>query len=96
MEQRERIKQYNKDLNQRKLKLILKTLIEFLGDNKTFFEFYKSYQKQLENIKDESLATLKFKDLMKNWYNISQNESNKNLTIKEKIEKLQLLSMHIL
>lgn len=96
MEQRKRIKQYNKDLNQRKLKLILKTLIEFLGDNKTFFEFYKSYQKQLENIKDESLATLKFKDLMKNWYNISQNESNKNLTIKEKIEKLQLLSMHIL
>ena len=83
-------------MNKRKLKLILKTLIEFLGDNKTFFEFYKSYQKQLENIKDESLATLKFNDLMKNWYNISQNESNKNLSQKEKMEKLQLLSMHIL
>lgn len=83
-------------MNKRKLKLILKTLIEFLGDNKTFFEFYKSYQKQLENIKDESLATLKFNDLLKNWYNISQNESNKNLSVKEKIEKLQLLSMHIL
>lgn len=83
-------------MNKRKLNLILKTLIEFLGDNKTFFEFYKSYQKQLENIKDESLATLKFNDLMKNWYNISQNESNKNLSQKEKIEKLQLLSMHIL
>ena len=83
-------------MNKRKLNLILKTLIEFLGDNKTFFEFYKSYQKQLENIKDESLATLKFNDLMKNWYNISQNESNKNLSQKEKIEKLQLLSMHII
>lgn len=83
-------------MNKRKLKLILKTLIEFLGDNKTFFEFYKSYQKQLENIKDESLATLKFNDLMKNWYNISQNESNQNLSQREKIEKLQLLSMHIL
>ena len=83
-------------MNKRKLKLILKTLIEFLGDNKTFFEFYKSYQKQLENIKDESLATLKFNDLLKNWYNISQNESNKNLSVREKIEKLQLLSMHII
>ena len=83
-------------MNKRKLKLILKTLIEFLGDNKTFFEFYKSYQKQLENIKDESLATTKFNDLMKNWYNISQNESNQNLSVREKIEKLQLLSMHIL
>ena len=83
-------------MNKRKLKLILKTLIEFLGDNKTFFEFYKSYQKQLENIKDESLATLKFNDLMKNWYNISQNESNQNLSQREKIEKLQLLSMHII
>ena len=83
-------------MNKRKLKLILKTLISFLGDSNTFFEFYKSYQKQLENIKDESLATLKFNDLMKNWYNISQNESNKNLSQKEKIEKLQLLSMHIL
>ena len=83
-------------MNKRKLKLILKTLIEFLGDNKTFFEFYKSYQKQLENIKDESLATLKFNDLLKNWYNIAQNESNKNLSQREKIEKLQLLSMHIL
>lgn len=83
-------------MNKRKLKLILKTLIEFLGDNNTFFEFYKSYQKQLENIKDESLATLKFNDLLKNWYNISQNESNKNLSVKEKIEKLQLLSMHII
>ena len=83
-------------MNKRKLKRILKTLIEFLGDNKTFFEFYKSYQKQLENIKDESLATLKFNDLMKNWYNISQNESNQNLSVKEKIEKLQLLSMHII
>ena len=83
-------------MNKRKLKRILKTLIEFLGDNKTFFEFYKSYQKQLENIKDESLATIKFNDLLKNWYNISQNESNKNLSVKEKIEKLQLLSMHII
>lgn len=83
-------------MNKRKLKLILKTLIEFLGDNNTFFEFYKSYQKQLENIKDESLATTKFNDLMKNWYNISQNESNKNLSQREKIEKLQLLSMHII
>ena len=83
-------------MNKRKLKLILKTLIEFLGDNKTFFEFYKSYQKQLENIKDESLATLKFNDLMKTWYHISQNESNKNLSQREKIEKLQLLSMHII
>lgn len=83
-------------MNKRKLKRILKTLIEFLGDNKTFFEFYKSYQKQLENIKDESLATLKFNDLMKNWYNISQNESNQNLSVREKIEKLQLLSMHII
>ena len=83
-------------MNKRKLKLILKTLISFLGDSNTFFEFYTSYQKQLENIKDESLATLKFNDLMKNWYNISQNESNKNLSQKEKIEKLQLLSMHIL
>lgn len=83
-------------MNKRKLKLILKTLISFLGDSNTFFEFYKSYQKQLENIKDESLATTKFNDLMKNWYNISQNESNKNLSQREKIEKLQLLSMHIL
>ena len=83
-------------MNKRKLKLILKTLIEFLGDSNTFFEFYKSYQKQLENIKDESLATLKFNDLMKNWYNISQIESNKNLSVREKIEKLQLLSMHII
>ena len=83
-------------MNKRKLKRILKTLILFLGDSNTFFEFYKSYQKQLENIKDESLATLKFNDLMKNWYNISQNESNKNLSQREKIEKLQLLSMHIL
>ena len=83
-------------MNKRKLKRILKTLISFLGDNDTFFEFYKSYQKQLENIKDESLATTKFNDLMKNWYNISQNDSNKNLSQKEKIEKLQLLSMHIL
>ena len=83
-------------MNKRKLKRILKTLIEFLGDNKTFFEFYKSYQKQLENIKDESLATIKFNDLLKNWYNISQNESNKNLSVREKIEKLQLLSMHII
>lgn len=83
-------------MNKRKLKRILKTLISFLGDSNTFFEFYKSYQKQLENIKDESLATLKFNDLLKNWYNISQNESNKNLSQREKIEKLQLLSMHIL
>lgn len=83
-------------MNKRKLKRILKTLILFLGDSNTFFEFYKSYQKQLENIKDESLATLKFNDLMKNWYNISQNESNKNLSVREKIEKLQLLSMHII
>ena len=83
-------------MNKRKLKRILKTLILFLGDSNTFFEFYKSYQKQLENIKDESLATIKFNDLMKNWYNISQNESNQNLSIKEKIEKLQLLSMHII
>ena len=83
-------------MNKRELKRILKTLILFLGDSNTFFEFYKSYQKQLENIKDESLATLKFNDLMKNWYNISQNESNKNLSQREKIEKLQLLSMHIL
>ena len=67
-----------------------------MGDGNTFFEFYKSYQKQLENIKDESLATIKFNDLMKNWYNIAQNESNQNLSIKEKIEKLQLLSMHII
>lgn len=83
-------------MNKRKLKRILKTLIEFLGGNETFFEFYKSYQKQLENIKDESLATIKFNDLLKNWYNISQNESNKNLSVREKIEKLQLLSMHII
>lgn len=83
-------------MNKRKLKLILKTLISFLGDSNTFFEFYKSYQKQLENIKDESLATIKFNDLLKNWYNIAQNESNKNLSIREKIEKLQLLSMHII
>ena len=83
-------------MNKRKLKLILKTLISFLGDTETFFEFYKSYQKQLENIKDESLATIKFNDLLKNWYNIAQNESNKNLSIREKIEKLQLLSMHII
>lgn len=83
-------------MNKRKLKLILKTLISFLGDSNTFFEFYKSYQKQLENIKDESLATIKFNDLMKNWYNISQNESNQNLSVREKIEKLQLLSMHII
>lgn len=83
-------------MNKRKLKRILKTLITFLGDSNTFFEFYKSYQKQLENIKDESLATIKFNDLLKNWYNISQNESNQNLSQKEKIEKLQLLSMHIL
>ena len=83
-------------MNKRKLKLILKTLISFLGGNEMFFEFYKSYQKQLENIKDESIATIKFNDLLKNWYNIAQNESNKNLTIKEKIEKLQLLSMHII
>lgn len=83
-------------MNRKKLKRILKTLIEFLGDDNTFFEFYQSYQKQLETIKDESLATLKFNDLMKNWYNIAQNESNQNLSIKEKIEKLQLLSMHII
>lgn len=84
-------------MNKRKLKLILKTLISFLGDDSnTFFEFYKSYQKQLENIKNESLATIKFNDLLKNWYNIAQNESNQNLSIKEKIEKLQLLSMHII
>ena len=83
-------------MNKRKLKRILKTLIEFLGDSNTFFEFYKSYQKQLENIKDESLATIKFNDLMKNWYNIAQNESNQNLYVREKIEKLQLLSMHII
>lgn len=84
-------------MNKRKLKLILKTLISFLGDDSnTFFEFYKSYQKQLENIKDENLATIKFNDLLKNWYNIAQNESNQNLSIKEKIEKLQLLSMHII
>ena len=83
-------------MNKRKLKRILKTLISFLGDSNTFFEFYKSYQKQLENIKDESLATIKFNDLLKNWYNISQNESNKNLSVREKIEKLQLLSMHII
>lgn len=83
-------------MNKRKLKLILKTLISFLGDSNTFFEFYKSYQKQLENIKDENLATLKFNDLLKNWYNIAQNESNKNLSIRDKIEKLQLLSMHII
>ena len=67
-----------------------------MGDSNTFFEFYKSYQKQLENIKNENLATIKFNDLMKNWYNIAQNKSNQNLTIKEKIEKLQLLSMHII
>ena len=36
-------------MNKRKLKRILKTLISFLGGNETFFEFYKSYQKQLEN-----------------------------------------------
>ena len=83
-------------MNKRKLKQILKTLILFLGDNKTFFEFYKSYEKQLENIKDESLATIKFNDLLKNWYNIAQNESNQNLSVREKIEKLQLLSMHII
>ena len=83
-------------MNKRKLRLILKTLITFLGDSNTFFDFYKSYQKQLENIKDESLATIKFNDLLKNWYNISQNESNQNLSQNEKIEKLQLLSMHIL
>ena len=83
-------------MNKKKLKRILKTLIEFLGDGNTFFEFYKSYQKQLKNIQDESLATIKFNDLMKNWYNIAQNESNQNLSIKEKIEKLQLLSMHII
>ena len=83
-------------MTKRKLKLILKTLIAFLGDSDTFFEFYKSYQKQLENIKNENVATIKFNDLMKNWYNISQNESNQNLTIREKIEKLQLLSMHII
>ena len=83
-------------MNKRKLKLILKTLISFLGDGNTFLEFYKSYQKQLENIKDESLATIKFNDLMKNWYNIAQNESNQNLSVREKIEKLQLLSMHII
>ena len=83
-------------MNKRKLKRILKTLISFLGSNEMFFEFYKSYQKQLENIKDESLATIKFNDLMKNWYNIAQNESNQNLSIREKIEKLQLLSMHII
>lgn len=67
-----------------------------MGDGNTFFEFYKSYQKQLENIKDENLATIKFNDLMKNWYNIAQNESNQNLSVREKIEKLQLLSMHII
>ena len=83
-------------MNKRKLRLILKTLITFLGDSTTFFDFYKSYQKQLENIKDESLATIKFNDLLQNWYNISQNESNQNISQKEKIEKLQLLSMHIL
>lgn len=83
-------------MNKRKLKRILKTLISFLGNSETFFEFYKSYQKQLENIKDESLATIKFNDLLKNWYNIAQNESNQNLSIREKIEKLQLLSMHII
>ena len=83
-------------MNKRELKRILKTLISFFGDGNTFFEFYKSYQKQLENIKDENLATIKFNDLMKNWYNIAQNESNQNLSVKEKIEKLQLLSMHII
>ena len=83
-------------MNKRKLKRILKTLISFLEDGNTFFEFYQSYQKQLENIKDENLATIKFNDLMKNWYNIAQNESNQNLSVKEKIEKLQLLSMHII
>lgn len=83
-------------MSNRKLKLILKTLISFLGDTETFFEFYKSYQKQLENIKNENIATIKFNDLLKNWYNIAQNESNKNLSIREKIEKLQLLSMHII
>lgn len=83
-------------MNKRKLKRILKTLILFLEDGNTFFEFYQSYQKQLENIKDESLATIKFNDLMKNWYNIAQNESNQNLSVREKIEKLQLLSMHII
>ena len=83
-------------MHKSKLKRILKTLISFLGDSTTFFEFYKSYQKQLENIKDESLATIKFNDLMKNWYNIAQNESNQNLSIRDKIEKLQLLSMHII
>ena len=67
-----------------------------MGDGNTFFEFYKSYQKQLENIKDENLATIKFNDLMKNWYNIAQNESNQNLSVRDKIEKLQLLSMHII
>ena len=84
-------------MNKKKLKRILKTLILFLGnDSEMFFEFYKSYQKQLESIQDESLATIKFNDLFKNWYNIAQNESNQNLSIKEKIEKLQLLSMHII
>lgn len=83
-------------MNKRKLKQILKTLILFLEDGNTFFEFYKSYEKQLENIKDESLATIKFNDLLKNWYNIAQNESNQNLSVREKIEKLQLLSMHII
>ena len=84
-------------MNKKKLKRILKTLISFLGnDGNMFLEFYKSYQKQLENIKDENLATIKFNDLMQNWYNIAQNESNQNLSIREKIEKLQLLSMHII
>ena len=83
-------------MNKRKLKQIIKILISFLGNGNTFFEFYQSYQKQLENIKDENLATIKFNDLMKNWYNIAQNESNQNLSVKEKIEKLQLLSMHII
>ena len=83
-------------MNKRKLKRILKTLISFLEDSNTFFEFYQSYQKQLENIKDENLATIKFNDLIKNWYNIAQNESNQNLSVREKIEKLQLLSMHII
>lgn len=83
-------------MNKRKLKKYLKTIIQFLGNDQTFSEFYKSYQKQLENIQNESLANIKFNKLLENWYEIAKNESNQNLSIKDKIIKLQLLSMHII
>lgn len=83
-------------MNKRKLKKYLKTIIIFLGNYQTFSEFYKSYQKQLENLENEEIATLKFRKLLENWYNISKSESNQNLSIKDKIIKLQLLSMHII